>query len=169
MTVFLCGFMGCGKTTVGKELAKILGASYIDSDDYIVRETGLSIPEIFDKFGEPHFRKIEADTIAQLSLKKGVVACGGGAMLNPQTAETARKNGIVIFLDVPFEVCYERISGDTNRPIVMSSTKEQLKQRFDDRYPLYKAHSSFTVDANKSPVMLAKEIAGLIKSCGGFR
>lgn len=169
MTVFLCGFMGCGKTTSGKELAKILGTSYTDSDEYIVKKTGLPIPQIFEKSGETYFRKIEAEAIAELSLKKGVVACGGGAMLNSVTAEIARKSGIVIFLDVPFEVCYERISGDTNRPIVMSSTKEQLKQRFDERYPIYKANSSFTVEADKSPVMISKEIAGIIKSFGGFK
>ena len=81
MTVFLCGFMGCGKSTTGKILAKNLGLSYIDSDEFIVEQEGMTIPEIFEKKGEPYFRKVEAEVIKSLCGKNAVVSCGGGAML----------------------------------------------------------------------------------------
>ena len=98
MTVFLCGFMGCGKSTTGKILAKNLGLSYIDSDEFIVEQEGMTIPEIFEKKGEPYFRKVEAEGIKSLCGKNAVVSCGGGAMLNSDTAAYARENGCVVFM-----------------------------------------------------------------------
>lgn len=160
MTIFLCGFMGCGKSTIGKLLAKNLGLSYIDSDEFIVTSQEMSIPEIFEKYGEPHFRKIEAEAIKSLCQKNAVISCGGGAMLNPDTADFANKNGIVVFLDVPFEVCYERIKDDPNRPIASSGDVNSLRQLFDSRYPVYLRHSKIQVDCNNSPLKCSE----LIKS-----
>lgn len=87
MTIFLCGFMGCGKTTVGEILAKKLGLPLIDTDAYIVEQEGKSIPDIFAQDGEPYFRKKEAEAIRTLCTQNAVISCGGGAMLNP-TAQT---------------------------------------------------------------------------------
>ena len=82
MTVFLCGFMGCGKTTVGKKLAEISGRGYCDTDELIVKRAGMPIPDIFKKYGEPYFRKLETDIIKELCDFNGIAACGGGAMLS---------------------------------------------------------------------------------------
>ena len=79
MTLYLCGFMGCGKTTVGKIISKKLGLAYFDSDEEIVAKEKMTIPEIFDKMGEPYFRKSEAETIKNFVNYKAVVSCGGGA------------------------------------------------------------------------------------------
>jgi len=158
MTVFLCGFMGCGKSTIGKLLAKNMGLSYIDTDELIVENEGMKIPEIFEKFGEPHFRKIEAETIKSLCSKNAVVSCGGGAMLNPDTAEYANKNGAVVFIDVPFEVCYNRIKNDENRPLVKNGTKESLEALYDTRYPVYSKHAGIKADCNNSPLRCAELI-----------
>ena len=106
MAVFLCGFMGCGKSTIGRLAAKKLGCGFCDTDELIVEKLGMSIPEIFEQKGEPFFRQQEAETVQSLGLKKTVVSTGGGALLNDTTAEVAKNNGTVIFLDVPFEVCY---------------------------------------------------------------
>lgn len=152
MTIFLCGFMGCGKTTVGKLAAKKFGVSFYDSDDLIVESQGMTIPEIFAQKGEPYFRQVEADVIRSLCGKKAVVACGGGAMLNPDSAAAAAESGEVIFLDVDFENCYERISGDSNRPIAASSTKEELEARFNARRDIYLKHSTIHIDSNGSPM-----------------
>lgn len=163
MTIFLCGFMGCGKTTVGKLAAKKMGISFFDSDDLIIDSQGMTIPEIFARKGEPYFRKTEADIIKSLCGKKAVVACGGGAMLNPDTAAAASSSGEVIFLDVDFESCYERICGDSNRPIAASSTKEELKERFNLRRDIYLKHSTIHIDSSGSPMRTVELITEAIK------
>lgn len=163
MTVFLCGFMGCGKTTVGRIAAKKLGYCFCDSDELIVEREGMSIPEIFAEKGETYFRQAEAEVIKSLCGKNIIVACGGGAMLNPDTAAAAAKAGAVIFIDLDFEACYERISGDENRPIVISSTKEELEERFNARYDVYMKHSTMQIDGSGSPLSTAELIADAVK------
>ena len=121
MTVFLCGFMGCGKSTTGRMAARKLGLGYGDTDELIVKKEKMTIPEIFELKGEAYFRSVEAETVKSLCGKKMIVSCGGGAMLNPETAAAAREKGIVIYLEVPFDVCYNRIKNDPNRPIAASS------------------------------------------------
>lgn len=158
MAVFLCGFMGCGKSTIGVTLSKYIGCTFCDMDNMIVKREKLSIPEIFKKRGEDYFRQTESKLIEELSGYKGVVSCGGGTMLNEKNAEIAKKNGTVVFIDLPFETCYERISGDSNRPIAVSKTKEQLKELFDERYDKYVKNSNFSVDASGSPMETAKLI-----------
>lgn len=162
MIIFLCGFMGCGKTTIGKCLAEKLSAKYIDMDEYIEKHEGKKISQIFAEKGEPYFRQIEADTVKNLSETNGIISCGGGAMLNDKSSETARENGEVVFLDVPFDVCYERINNDLNRPIVMNNTKEQLKAIYDRRYPVYMKNSSICVHADDSPKKITETILHLL-------
>ncbi len=163
MTIFLCGFMGCGKTTVGKLAAKKLGCSFYDSDELIVENQQMSIPDIFAQKGEPYFRAVEADTIRSLCGKTAVVACGGGAMLNPDSAKAAAESGAVIFLDVDFETCYSRICGDSNRPIAASSTKEELLQRFNTRREIYMKHANICINSNGSPIETVELIADAVK------
>ena len=163
MTIFLCGFMGCGKTTIGQVLAQKLGVHYIDMDEYIVKKEGKKIPEIFAENGEEYFRMKETEAIEELAKHNAVIACGGGAMINEKNAEIARSGGAVIFLDVPFEVCYERISDDTNRPLIVNNTKQQVEDIYNFRYEIYKKHSSASIDANNSPSAVADEIKKFIQ------
>lgn len=163
MTVFLCGFMGCGKSTIGRLAAKKLGCGFCDTDDLIVRTLDMTIPDIFAQKGEPFFRKTEAEIVKSLCGKTTVAACGGGAMLNPDTAKVAKESGsAVIFLDVPFEMCYERIKDDTNRPIVMNSTKEELEKLYNDRRSIYISNSTIRLECCGSPVEIAEQIASSI-------
>lgn len=163
MTVFLCGFMGCGKTTVGRLAAKKLGYAYIDTDELIVKNECMTIPEIFSLKGEAYFRKIEAETVKSLCGRKAVVACGGGALLNKETAHYAAENGIVVFLDVPFGVCYERIKNDANRPIAAASTETELHERFDCRHGIYMENSNVYLDGSGTPVEIADRIIEALK------
>lgn len=164
MTVFLCGFMGCGKSTVGKLAAKKMGCGFTDTDDLIVRTLEMTIPEIFEKKGEPFFRQTEAEIVKSLCGKTVVAACGGGAMLNPDTAKAAADSGsAVVFLDVPFETCYERIKDDTNRPIVVSSTREELQELFNKRREVYLRHSTVRIECDGSPVENADKIAEILR------
>ena len=142
-SIYLCGFMGCGKSYIGKLLAKQQGMPFVDLDSYIVEKEGRSIPEIFEQEGEPHFRELEARYIRELD-SGYVVATGGGALINENTAKFANQHGITVFLDAEFELCWERIKDDTNRPLVVNNTREQLHEIFDMRREIYKKHSRIT-------------------------
>ena len=162
-SVYLCGFMGCGKSTVGKILAKKLGVEFYDLDAYIEKKAGMKISEIFKNQGEEHFRHLESEALRDFKDKKGVVATGGGALLSEENAQIAQSAGISVFIDTDFEICYGRIKGDKKRPIAYNSTKEELSGRFQTRYPLYKAHSKISCNGNNSPTMIADEIYESVK------
>ena len=155
--IYLCGFMGCGKSHMGRLLSKMQSCSLVDLDTYIEEKEGMTIPKIFEKYGEPHFRKLEEKYIREMP-ENSIVATGGGAIINPVTAETARNAGTVIFLDADFELCYKRIKGDTHRPLVMKNTKEQLLELFNKRRKIYLKHSDFSVDSNRKDGEIAAEI-----------
>jgi len=106
----------------------------------------------------------EAEIVKSLCGKTIVAACGGGAMLNPDTAKAARDAGAaVVFLDVPFDICYERISGDENRPIAAKSTKEELQALYESRRSVYLSHSTVKIDCgNSSPIEIAEKIAASV-------
>ena len=94
--IFLCGFMGCGKSTVGKLLAKKMGWQCGDLDKYIEDTAGMSIPEIFDKYGEEHFRKLETEALAAYPDIGAVVATGRGALLTEENGKVAKRKGMLI-------------------------------------------------------------------------
>ena len=142
--------MGCGKTRIGKQLAKALGAEFYDLDKYITEREGMSIPDIFSRFGEAHFRKLEAKYISDMP-EGSVTALGGGAIINDDTAKTARESGTVVFLDAAFETCYGRIKDDKNRPLAVNSTKEQLKELYDKRKSVYRERSDIIIKAKGTP------------------
>lgn len=156
--IFLCGFMGCGKSTVGRYIADKLGCGCVDLDDYIEQKEGMTIPEIFEKKGEPYFREAETRALAEFAEIGGVVATGGGALLSEENGRVAMASGFAVFIDVDFETCYARIKDDPHRPIAASSTKEQLKERFEQRRPLYMAHSHYRADGNATVKEIAESI-----------
>lgn len=143
-SIYLCGFMGCGKSYIGRRLAEQRGMPFADLDSYIVEKEKRSIPEIFEQDGEPYFRLLEAKYIKELS-NGCVVATGGGALINENTALYANTNGITVFLDAEFELCYERIKNDRNRPLVVNNTEEQLREIFEKRREIYERHSQVVV------------------------
>lgn len=163
-TVYLCGFMGCGKSTIGKILAQKLECVFFDMDDYIVEREGMKIPQIFAEKGEQYFRETETEAIRELAKHSGVIACGGGAMLKKENAEIASSVGTVVYIDVPFEVCYSRISGDNNRPLVMNNTKKQLEDIYKNRVNLYTRNSSLTINGDSSAEEIADKIISALIS-----
>lgn len=156
--IYLCGFMGCGKTTAGKLLAEKLGCGFYDMDDYITEKEKMEIPRIFAEKGEKYFREAETEAVRELAEKSGVIACGGGAMLKKENAAIASAAGTVVYIDVPFETCYSRISGDKNRPIVMNNTKEELEIIYDGRAPVYSGNAALTISGIGSPEEIADRI-----------
>ena len=109
--IYLCGFMGCGKSTIGKALAKQLSIPYYDLDQLIEEKAGMPIPEIFSRFGEEHFRLLEREVLlASGQRKPAVIATGGGIFTNPENGRLIRSLGTVVFLNTPFSYCYQPVS-----------------------------------------------------------
>lgn len=156
--IFLCGFMGCGKSTVGKILGNKMGVTCVDLDKYIEDNEGMTIPEIFEKKGEEYFRKAESQALADFAEIGGIVATGGGTLLTEENGDIAKNAGMVVFIDTYFETCYNRIKDDPHRPIAVNSTKQQLKERFDYRRPLYIAHSHIQISGGYPPLVIASKI-----------
>lgn len=158
--IFLCGFMGSGKSTVGKALASELHWSLIDTDQMIEERHG-PIPAIFAEKGEAYFRQLEADLAAELAAaEKMVISTGGGFVLS-QAVQEKLQDRFVVYLDVPFEDCYERIK-DSDRPLVRANSKEQLHEIFKKRDEIYRSVASVCVENGG---MLNKTVAQIIENC----
>lgn len=161
--VYLCGFMGCGKSTIGQRLSKKMGVAFLDTDKEIVRQTGKEIAEIFAEKTEQGFRQLEHALMQQWSVVQNkIIATGGGTFLNPENVVLAKQNGLIVFLETSFSICYERIYRDQTRPIVNQSSKEALKQLFEQRQPLYQQTANLIINANQSVELCAQEIKTLL-------
>ena len=166
MNVVLCGFMGCGKTTVAKLLAARLNMDCIDLDQYIEHTTGMRVSEIFEKFGEPGFRSYERHAVSAVCKTNNcVIATGGGTVLDAQNAAVLRKSGVIFFLDVSVDTVLARLQNDHSRPLLERSDKEQaIALLLSARLPLYKAACDYSINANgASPEMIAENILSIIK------
>lgn len=136
--IYLVGFMGCGKSAIGRRLSYFLKMPYYDMDSEIVRQQGMTIPEIFEKFGEQHFRQLETEFLRNFRNEACIIATGGGVAMNEENRKIMRRTGLVFFLDATFEDIYKRIKNDLNRPIVQRSSKSELEQLFHTRRKFYR-------------------------------
>lgn len=133
--------MGAGKTTIGRRLADKRGLEFIDSDHEIEARTGVDIPYIFEKEGEPGFRRREQQTIAELVERQGIVlATGGGAILDPRNRQALAAHGFVVYLHASVEQQVQRTARAANRPLLQASSdrRETLARLFEIRDPLYR-------------------------------
>lgn len=134
--VFLVGFMGSGKSTVGRLLAKHLGVSFVDLDDDIERAAGRTIAEVFAQDGEDAFRDAEHAALALRAAQPGgVVALGGGAFTFPRNRDLLRGRGVSIWLDCGFDRAFARVSGFSHRPLAQDPG--QFRALFDRRQAEY--------------------------------
>lgn len=142
-SVFLIGFMGTGKTSVGRALAARLGLRFLDMDDEIVARVGKPIPRIFAEDGEPAFRALEREVAREISRRPGlVVATGGGVVLNPDNTRDFAREGLVVCLTASLTTILRRVSGDTNRPLLAGGDQEKQRKAaelLERRRPLYEA------------------------------
>jgi shikimate kinase len=151
-SVVLVGIMGAGKSSVGRRLAACLAVPFIDADSEIEKAAGMTIPEIFDKHGEPYFRAGEARVLARL-LDGGpqVLATGGGAFMNPETRAAIRAKGISIWLRATLDVLCRRIKRRHDQPLLKNSDPvETLRRIMEERYPVY-AEADLIVDSRDVP------------------
>lgn len=152
--VFLVGPMGAGKSTVGRVLAARLGFDFLDSDKEIEERTGVDIPFIFEKEGEPGFRRREAEVIEAISLlPRLVLATGGGAVLDPGTRQRLTERGTVVYLEATVEQQLHRTRGSTHRPLLLTEDpRGRLEQLMAVRAPLYESIADLTIRTSRRKV-----------------
>ena len=151
-SIVLVGMMGAGKTAVGKRIAHRLKLPFVDADAEIEAGARMTIPEIFERFGEPYFRDGERKVIARL-LEEGqkVLATGGGAFMNPLTRDRIATKGVSIWLKPEFEVLLRRVKKRSNRPLLQTSDPEAtLRALIDERSPIY-ALADVTIELRDGP------------------
>ena len=160
MMITLTGFMGSGKTTVGRVLADTLGCLFLDLDDLIVKKAGKTIPEIFAQDGEPAFRQLEArllrQTVEKYAESTVVLALGGGAVTTPASATLLHEKTVCIYLRATLETLQQRLSGETaGRPLA----DDAMAGRLAAREPLYEETAHVIIDTDGlSPDEVADEI-----------
>lgn len=159
--IFLIGFMGAGKSTIAAELTKELGMKRVEMDQMIVEQQKMPISEIFDKFGEEHFRDIETALVRELKDKKQmVVSCGGGAVLRDENAKLMKENGAIVLLTATPETIYERVKNSTERPILNGNMNvAYISSLMDKRKDRYFAVADYVVETDGKS---AKEICAEI-------
>ena len=164
MNIVLCGTMGVGKSSVGVRIAELTGRRWFDTDVVISDRHG-RISDIFEYYGEAHFRSIETDVVKELvQLDRLVISTGGGLVLKTENSELLKKNGKIIFLRAKFETLIERVRADETRPLLKNTgkTAETLRELLRVRTPIYEHVADFIVDTDGKTVDdVAREIVGL--------
>jgi shikimate kinase len=165
--IFLTGFMGCGKTSVGRVLSERLGYRFVDLDEAIVAEAGVSIKEIFASQGEPAFRQLESQVLQRVALGAGiVVSTGGGAVLAEGNRAVMREAGSIVNLTASVEAIAARLSGDRERPLLAGdASSERIRNMLETREPYY-ADADLRIDTTaKTVAAVTAEILQALKGC----
>ena len=137
MKISLIGFMGSGKTSVAKVLARKLNLKNIEMDDLVLKKSKRqSIPEIFSKDGEAHFREIEIEVARDLRTEKDkIISTGGGVIMNKITIDYLKENGKIIFLKTSFKTILDRLINDVSRPLFKDKSKARKLFLFREKHP----------------------------------
>jgi len=174
--VFLIGFMGSGKTTIGRLLAQELGWDFIDLDEMIERRERMSIENIFDTHGEAYFRRVEMSLLKEIvsnvsagsTTSRTVIALGGGTPTQDATWPLLRRNGVVVYLRCRVDELYRRLQDDNTRPLLRRMPPEQRLQRIEEllilREPFYR-RADIVVDStsHQRPKDLAETVCAMIR------
>lgn len=158
--IVLCGFMGSGKTTVGRVLAVRTGMPLVDMDDYIEEKAGMTVSEIFKQHGEDYFRELEHEAARELANRNGcIISAGGGTLVYRRNVDVLREGCRIVLLDVPLEVIKKRLQDDKKRPLLQRPDKDEaMRELYTKRMPLYRNAAHLTVNAAQSPYKTAREI-----------
>lgn len=148
LNIVLVGFMGSGKTTIGRLIAQRLGFQFVDSDAVIVERAGMQVAEIFSKHGEAWFRDSESSTLESLHvLQRSVISTGGGAVLREHNRPLLRQLGFVVWLTASEDVIFERISRNKKRPLLQTPNPRQtVHDLLEQRRDIYAEVAQFTVE-----------------------
>ncbi|MFQ5664880.1 MAG: shikimate kinase [Candidatus Binatia bacterium] len=163
MSVILTGFMGTGKTTVGRLLAARLHKPFIDTDHRIEQLEGTSIASIFATKGEPYFRRIERRVIAETVRQDAVIATGGGAIVDQANYERMHAAGPIICLTADIDVILRRTAPNDTRPLLGSEPGTRVRQLMSERAPVY-ARADVTIDtSDRSATAVLEEILAFLR------
>ncbi len=159
--IVLTGFMGTGKTAVGRELSYILGRKLVDVDSEIEKSRGIKIDEIFRDLGEEHFRNIETEMITKIAREKHlVISTGGGAVLREENMRALRENGIIFCLSAGPLTVLKRTVRNSDRPLLRGDDPmKKIIELMDYRKPFYEKAGIMIDTENKNPLQVAEEIA----------
>jgi len=166
MNLVLIGFMGVGKSAVGRILADRLGMSFLDTDALIEQKEGRKIAAIFAQEGEPYFRRLETDVILGLQGKDNLVlSTGGGVVLKEENVSPLKAIGTILLLSAEPEVIFERIRMNADRPLLqVDDPKEEIAKLLEGRKPYYNRAADYTFNTTKnSPAEIAEEIIQWLK------
>lgn len=145
--LILIGFMGTGKTTIGKRVAKSLGFKFVDTDLLIVKKAGKSIPKIFEEVGEDAFRDLETEVLRECGQKTDqVISTGGGIVIRPGNLEILKASGYVIWLKAETDTIFERVSRNRNRPLLHTDNpRKTIDDLLKVRDGLYESAQHFAI------------------------
>ncbi len=165
MNVVLCGMMGAGKTTIGIKIAERTSLRWYDTDGLIVDKHG-KISDIFEFYGEAHFRKLETEIVRELAQKdRLVISTGGGLVLKKENNELLQGNGKIVFLRASLDTLAKRLNVDGTRPLLQTSTesiRDRLSKLLIERAPVYAHVADYIVDVDgKTPEEIADEIIAI--------
>jgi len=164
--IILVGFMGCGKSTIGRQVSLQLNYPLIDTDQLIVERMGMSIPEIFEQHGEDHFRSLETALLTQLieaDTEKKVISTGGGLPLRPENREILRKLGYVVWLQAGVDCILERTKSSSHRPLLQTpNPRLTIKNMLADRQVIYSDCADLVI--NTDDLAIADTTHGIIES-----
>lgn len=165
--VFLIGFMGAGKTSVARRLARTCGIASVDMDTYLERRAGRSVKDIFAEDGEDAFRALETEVLHELAAMPDalLVSCGGGIIERPENIEALRELGVVVHLRVTVDEAEQRISNKESRPLF--GDLEAARALRERRMPLYEQAADHSIDtAGKSIPQIASAVRRLLEEGG---
>lgn len=161
--IVLTGFMGSGKTTIGKLIAEKLDIELIDTDSEVIKEFSMTIDKIFEVHGEKKFREVETRVIERVSkLENVVISTGGGVVLNPENVKLLRENGVIYFLYASAESILKRLKDDDTRPLLKSGDKlSNIIKLLNMRMPFYK-NCDFEINTDiLTPELAAEKIISI--------
>lgn len=163
--IILTGFMGTGKTTIGKELAKRLHLKLVDIDEEIETAQKMTITDIFRIYGEQYFRDIETTMIKKFSREKNIIiSTGGGAVLRDENIEALKENGIIFCLNASTETILERTSHSEDRPLLkVENPKEKINELLAYRRPFYEKAGIMIETDGTPPLKIVKEIMEIMR------
>ena len=152
--IILCGFMGCGKSTIGKSAAKKTGRHFVDMDEYIEKQAGKTVAEIFAESGEEGFRELEHEACIELSKKRNlIVATGGGALTFERNVEVFRGTDTIVLLDVPLRIIRLRLRNDKKRPLLQRPDRDKvITELYNSRMPKYLAAADVVAKGESTPL-----------------
>ena len=167
--IILVGYMGCGKTTVGKSIVGLAKYTFADTDEMIVTQQGRSISEIFEKDGEDAFRAMETALLENMIADDSdrlVISTGGGMPVREENRPLLKRLGTVVYMRVTPNTVYERIKGDTTRPLLQCENPlERIKEMITSRTPAYESAAEIVIDVdNLTQQEAAEEIIKRVES-----